>query len=73
MQAIRCSCGAVHSADAVQHIGRQYGADGEYMELANCPTCGSTISLGAQHETKHGTRHETKRRRSSQGRLKALP
>jgi len=45
MQAIRCSCGAVHSPDAVRHIGRQYGVDGEYMDLGNCPTCGSTISL----------------------------
>ena len=36
----------MHSSDAVKHIGRQYGIEGEYMDLANCPTCGSTICVG---------------------------
>jgi hypothetical protein len=48
MQAIRCSCGAMHSPDAVHRIGRQYGLDGEYMDLGNCPSCGSTICLASK-------------------------
>lgn len=45
MRAIRCSCGATHLPDDMQRIGRQYGLDGEYMDLGNCPTCGSTICV----------------------------
>jgi hypothetical protein len=47
MQAIRCSCGATHAPNAVQQIGRQYGLDGEYMDLGNCPACGSTICVAS--------------------------
>jgi hypothetical protein len=42
---IRCPCGAVHPRDEFAPIGRQYGLRGEYVELANCPTCYSTISV----------------------------
>ncbi len=45
MDAIRCSCGASHSRDAMHPIGRQRGLDGEYMDLGNCPSCGSTLCI----------------------------
>ena len=51
MQAIRCPCGALHSPDAMQHVGRQYGLDGEYMDLGNCPSCGSTICVAQKQRS----------------------
>jgi hypothetical protein len=45
MDAIRCSCGAMHHVDALEPIGRQQGLAGEYAELANCPSCGSTLCV----------------------------
>jgi hypothetical protein len=51
---VRCSCGALHPRDAFKPIGRQYGRGGGFVDLANCPTCGSTISLEPPEHSEDG-------------------
>jgi hypothetical protein len=48
MRVLRCSCGAAHPVAELLPIGRQYGRGGEYADLANCPSCGSTICVARE-------------------------
>ncbi|MGD0679488.1 MAG: hypothetical protein ABSC94_29210 [Polyangiaceae bacterium] len=43
MNEARCTCGAVH--DNLVPAGVQEVDEDEYLELANCPVCGSTLCV----------------------------
>ncbi|MGH7298599.1 MAG: hypothetical protein ACRELB_26905 [Polyangiaceae bacterium] len=50
MNTIRCGCGAMHGPERMEPVGVME-ADGERYELANCPSCGSTLCVEVRRFT----------------------
>jgi hypothetical protein len=48
VEAIRCSCGAVHPRGRMLPLGTMHVSCDERIELANCPSCGSTVCVGRE-------------------------
>jgi len=42
---VRCTCGAVHRREDFKPRGTLEVDDREWLDLATCPSCGSTIAI----------------------------